>query len=173
MKIFFTLVLTLSLSAPGRAEGIPCWFRCHCPPDIKAVQAVPSVLRSSSNPPLKWVARISGFLTTYTGKILGIQGWRNYHLPAKVSGTVVHAAGSSDGLYTIDLEIYDLTLANQSVPLLHSSFIRVEAFPWVRFGAPLPREGDGACVSGKLMWDGDGFLEIHPTSSSQIKPGKC
>jgi hypothetical protein len=173
MKIFLTLVLTLSLSVSGSAQGIRCWFSCHCPPDINAAQVVPSHLRSSVNPPLKWVARVSGFVTTYAGKILGVQGWRNYHLPAQVSGTVIHAAGSSDGLYTIDLEIDGLMVANQSVALFHPSFIRVEVFPWVRFGALLPRKGEKACVSGKLMWDGDGFLEIHPGTSSQVKPGKC
>lgn len=106
--------------------------------------------------------------------MLGVQGWRDYHLPARVNGLVVQSAGSSDGFYTIDLRIEQLTVKSQTVALVDVSFIRVEVLPWVREGAPLPvKKGDEVCVSGNLMWDGDGFLEIHPKRALEISKNKC
>ncbi|MGA9566046.1 MAG: hypothetical protein WBS19_11030 [Candidatus Korobacteraceae bacterium] len=113
-------------------------------------------------------------MTTYLGKILGIQGWRNYHLPAQVSGSVVQASGSTDGLYTIDLAIKQLTVGNKAVKLDSPRFIRVEVFPLVRNGAWLPVYKDNdLCVSGTLMWDADRFLEIHPKKAADILPHSC
>jgi hypothetical protein len=106
--------------------------------------------------------------------MLGIQGWRDYHLAARVGATVVQSAGSTDGLYTIDLRIQHLNVGSQMVELLRPSFIRIEVFPSVRKGAPLPvNAGDELCIGGKLMWDGDGFLEIHPKRADEIRRGNC
>jgi hypothetical protein len=101
--------------------------------------------------------------------MLGIQGWRNYHLPASVSGTVVQAVGSTDGFYTIDLAIQELTVDAQPVRLLRASFIRIEVLPLARKDPPLPVcKSEEVRISGKLTWDADGFLEIHPKHSNEI-----
>jgi hypothetical protein len=156
------------------AEGIPCWIRCHNPPDIHSAHDVTAVLRNAANPPLNWLARSTGILTTYLGKMAGIQGWRDYHLCARVQGKVVQSAGSSDGLYTIDLAVEQMTVGTRFVEVVRPSFIRIEVFPRVRKGAPLPmRQGDQACISGELMWDADGFLEIHPHLSNEIAKSRC
>jgi hypothetical protein len=127
-----------------------------------------------SNPPLTFLQRATGVLTTYCGKMWGIQGWRNYHIQAQVTGIVTHAAGSTDGLYTIDVRITDLTLNHKEVSISCPSFIRIEVFPLVRFGAPLPHyPGDVVCIAGGLYWDADGFLEIHPAKSRDISRGQC
>lgn len=163
MKAFVVSALAIILCLDTWAEGVPCWIRCHHPPEIRSAQQVPCVLRSSPNPPLKLLPRSTGLLTTYGGKLLGVQGWKDYHLLAQVSGTVVQATGSDDGLYTIDLQIRQLTVGGQLVELSHGSFIRVEVFPFVRIGAWVPVfERDDLCIAGALMWDADGFLEIHP-----------
>jgi hypothetical protein len=101
--------------------------------------------------------------------MIGIQGWRNYHLSASVSGRVVQAVGSSDGFYTIDLQIQTLAVGAQSVEPLHANFIRIEVLPTARRNAPLPVCKDEEIqISGKLMWDADGFLEIHPKHSDEL-----
>jgi hypothetical protein len=172
------VVVCLFLLTPSvRAEGIRCWVRCHCPHKIKSAADVPSVLRSSQNPRLSFLPRSTGILTTYLGKMVGIQGWRDYHLRATAKGTVIHATWSTDFFYTIDLRIEQLSVQRQAVRLpTHPTFIRIEVFPLVRIGAPLPvREGEEIIVSGKLMWDADGFLEIHPKKRKDFetpKPGK-
>lgn len=173
-NIFLATIVIILFSTPAWAEGIPCWIRCHCPRKILSANEVADALRPSSNRPLNCLARSTGILTTYLGKMLGIQGWRNYRLPARVSGKVVQAAGSSDGLYTIDLAIENLSVDGKPVRLSRPSFIRVEVFPLVRHGAPLPVCKDElVCISGKLMWDGDGFLEIHPKHPNEILKGTC
>jgi hypothetical protein len=174
-KTCLFVLMAASLSIHLNAEGIPCWIRCRCPPRILTAADVSPSLRSSVNPSLRLVARGSGILTTYLGKLLGVQGWRDYHLAATVRGNVVHAAGSTDGLYTIDVQIDQLYLDSQPVRLGFSpAFIRIEVFPFARIGAPLPvRKNDPVCVSGKLMWDADGFLEIHPKRPSDFAERRC
>ena len=172
-RLIAAIVMTLGM--PACAEGVHCWVRCHHPPDIKSAYDVSSVLRQRPNPPLSFIARSSGVVTTYLGKMLGIQGWRDYHLPARVNAKVVQAAGSTDLFYTIDLKIESLTVGGEDVRTPEGgSFIRVEVLPRVRVGARLPVQPDqSVCISGKLMWDADGFLEIHPNTAKQIEVCSC
>jgi hypothetical protein len=157
------------------AEGVPCWIRCHCPPKITGAGDVQPVLRSSVNRSLSVLARSAGILTTYFGKMLGIQGWRDYRMRATAGGKVVYSAGSTDGLYTIDLQLDRLYVENWPAPLPQSpTFIRIEVFPLARFRAPLPvRKSEDVCISGKLMWDADGFLEIHPKKRTDFEQSRC
>ena len=172
-KFVFAAILFL-LSTSLYAEGIPCWIRCHRPPKIVSAADVPCVLRSSPNPRLTFLPRSTGILTTYLGKMLGIQGWRDYHLKSTVQGRVTQAAWSTDFLYTIDLQIEQLHVGDQLVVLSkHPTFIRIEVFPLVRMGAPLPVSGgEEVLISGKLMWDADGFLEIHPKKRKDFEMPK-
>lgn len=167
--------LIVMLSARAYGEGIPCWIRCRCPPTIVSPADVPGALRRSSNPPVRFPARALGILSTYLGKMLGVQGWHDYHLVAKVTGKVVQSTWSSDGFYTIDLRIKQLQVKGQAVALPDPPrFIRIEVLPFVRIGAPLPAsESAEICVLGKLTWDGDGFLEIHPSRAHDITRGPC
>ncbi|HEV2711395.1 MAG TPA: hypothetical protein VGU67_14355 [Edaphobacter sp.] len=113
-------------------------------------------------------------MTTYFGKMLGIQGWHYYQMDAKVSGRVTHAAGSDDGFYTIDIEIDELRVDGKYANNTTGKFIRVETLPWVRRGAPFPlKSQDSVCIFGGLWWDADGFLEIHPKNSRDIKKHLC
>jgi hypothetical protein len=173
-KIALLSCLAFSTATQLTANVIPCWTRCRHPPAITSAQQMAPALRSMSNPPLTFLQRATGVVTTYCGKIWGIQGWRNYQIKAQVSGIVTHAAGSTDGLYTIDVRITELTLNHQKVSISRPSFIRIEVFPLVRFGAPLPRYPDeDVCIAGGLYWDADGFLEIHPSKSRDVFVGKC
>ncbi len=168
-RIFYLFLLVIQLSQWSQAEGIRCWIRCHHPPQIQTVADVSLAMRSSPNPPLTLLARSTGLLTTYVGKILGIQGWRDYHLRASIEGRVVQAAGSTDGLYTIDVQVHRLCVSNTPADLNLPSFIRIEVFPFARIGAPLPvAPNQNVSISGKLMWDADGFLEIHPKNASDF-----
>jgi hypothetical protein len=170
LKILITGFLVLTLNTSLCAEGIPCWLRCRNPPAIQSATDLATHLRVTSNPPVSFFARSTGFLTTYLGKMLGIQGWRDYRMTASVCGTVVQAVGSTDGFYTVDLAIQRLTIGDLPVILQHASFIRVEVLPSVKTNAPLPlKNGVDVRISGELMWDADGFLEIHPRQSHEIE----
>jgi hypothetical protein len=162
------------VGVPCRGEGVPCWAHCRHPPEIHDAADVGAELRSTSNPKLNFLAHSTGILTTYLGKMLGIQGWHNYHMDARVSGNVTHASGSDDGFYTIDIAIDGFVVDGQPATKAKGRFIRVEMLPWVRPGAPLPvGSGDPVCILGGLWWDADGFLEIHPRKSADMKKGLC
>ncbi len=174
MTACLTCGVVLLLATVAWAGGVPCWVRCHHPPKIITTENIASVLRAEANPPLDILARSTGIVTTYLGKMLGVQGWRNYHILAKVDGTVVHAASSSDGFYTIDIAVSHIVVGGSPVYLGHHSYIRIEVKPWVRGGAPLPVFQDSElCISGALMWDGDGFLEVHPQKAADIVRRSC
>ncbi len=169
-----TCMVVLLLATVAWAGGIPCWLRCQHPPKNVTAANVTSVLRSKPNPPLDILARSTGILTTYLGKMLGVQGWRNYHVLATVDGPVVQAASSSDGFYTVDIAVRHFVLGSLPVRLGQDSYLRIEIRPWVRHGAPLPvSKNNVICISGALMWDGDGFLEVHPQKATDIAPRAC
>jgi hypothetical protein len=49
-------------------------------------------------------------------------------------------------------------------------FIRVELFPWAK--GPLnqiPTVGSRVAISGEIMWDGDGHVELHPQRPADVK----
>jgi hypothetical protein len=95
-------------------------------------------------------------------------------MAAKANGRVEQQAGSTDGLYTIDLRLNSLTIADIPISLAKVSYLRIEVFPSAKKGAQLPvRVGDQLCISGKFMWDGDGFFEIHPRTGQDIREQSC
>ena len=174
-KVLLTASLAMLLSGLALAEGIPCWLRCHCPPKILTPEDVPARLRLSPNPPLRFLDRSMGILTTYLGKMLGIQGWRAYHLGVVAKGKVVHAAGSTDGLYTIDLGIEKLTVGQRAFdPPAHPIFIRVkfsrlrELEHHFRFVKAISFVCVGRCLGRRL-----GFLEIHPKKTADFDSINC
>lgn len=169
--------MLLSLTLTAHAGHVPCWVRCHSPQKLSRPlksQEVSAALRDKSNTPLSRTARFLGFFTTYLGKYLGIQGWHDYHMVAQADGVVEHQAGSTDGLYTIDLRLNSLTVAGTLIPLAKISYLRIEVFPRAKRGAQLPvKVGDQLCISGKFMWDGDGFFEIHPPTGQDVQHQSC
>jgi hypothetical protein len=174
IRVLFLSLLALLLADAAWAGGIPCWLLCHHPPRTATPTTIASAMRAQPNPPLNVLARTTGLLTTYFGKMLGIQGWRNYHVHIVAGGAVVQAASSTDGFYTIDIAVKHLAVDGETIKFEHMSYIRAEVKPWVRRGAPLPvAKGDNVCVSGSLMWDGDGFLEVHPGRGSDILRQAC
>lgn len=170
----FVLGTIALLLASVAWAGIPCWVLCHHPPKSITSTTIASALRAQPNPPLNILARTTGVFTTYCAKMLGIQGWRNYHVRVVADGAVVQTASSTDGFYTIDIAVKHLVVDGEPVKIEHQRYIRAEVKPWVRSGASLPvSKGDDVCVSGSLMWDGDGFLEVHPRKGSDILNHTC
>jgi hypothetical protein len=99
----------------------------------------------------------------------GIQGWRNYGLGVSVEGDIRQVAHSLDGMTTLDLEVGRLSMGVEvSPPILHR-FLRVELFGSVLRSAKTRLvAGDRVQIYGRLMWDGDGFVEVHPSAAADI-----
>lgn len=118
-------------------------------------------------------------------KISGISGWLGTNFPQVcATGTVVRPPGiSTDGLATIDLKL-DLLNINGRRYRFDSGhgirgprFLRVEYFFMLDFQT-VPTNGQCVEICGVLKWDTDneGWYEIHPHSSKDVKllgSGEC
>jgi hypothetical protein len=102
---------------------------------------------------------------------MGIFGWRDLRTDVVVDGEVVDSAYSTDHFVTVDIRITKLLADGQPVSLHSERYLRAEvcerrlALPKERWPCP----GDHIRIAGKLMWDGDGFLEVHPQQAEQIE----
>lgn len=127
-------------------------------------------LRPAINPSLSALDRWSGFLTTPIFKMNGVQGWRNYQIDINVDGTVRQLAHSLDGMTTVDLEVRRVKMGQTSPVDVLNKFLRIEIFGYVGRDLQIAALQDRVVeVRGRLMWDGDGFLEIHPVTASEIR----
>ena len=71
---------------------------------------------------------------------------------------------------TADLQVRRIKIG-QTIPVhVPDKFLRMEIFDCVGRHLQIAALRDHDVeVRGKLMWDGDGFLEIHPVSASDIR----
>jgi hypothetical protein len=149
---------------------LACWIRCHDPTEIKTPEDLVDALRPAINAPLNTLDRWSGFLTTPIFKMNGVQGWRDYRIDINVSGIVMQSAHSLDGMTTADLEVRRVEIG-RTIPVdVPNKFLRMEIFGYAGRHLQIATLKDRVVeVRGKLMWDGDGFLEIHPVTASDIR----
>lgn len=155
---------------PAHGSGIPCWLLCHHPPQFSIPMDVAAHVKDSPYPKLNFFARGVGLFSTYLGKYQGIQGWRGYQWRATVRGIVQQSVSSTDGFKTIDVRAEDILVNGEHLALGNGFFyMRVEVKPCVRRKFRLRNlAGHHVRISGRLMWDGDGFLEIHPALERDI-----
>ncbi len=120
----------------------------------------------SGNSELQKFSRNSGILLTPL-KQLGISGWSPTGCTGQGEGILVQdAAHSSDGVFTIDVQILRFGIDGLEGP--PSRFIRVEVEKGVAANSyveknPL-RKGDKILFGGPVVFDNDPFrfLEVHP-----------
>jgi len=108
-----------------------------------------------------------GAITTGFKK-LGILGWKDIGMSARVIGKVIQTKKSTDAFYTVDIAISELYLNDDLLALDCQMYIRVEICLKKLKSKPLPVKGSKVDISGRLVWDGDGFLEIHPTRAEHV-----
>jgi hypothetical protein len=131
------------------------------------------------NKELGGLARFLGFLTT-PFKRMGILGWRDLGISIVAVGQVKQSSWSTDRFVTVDLHLSEIEGDGASITLRQRRYLRAEI---CERQLRLPKEqwpcpGDQVRIAGRLMWDGDGFLEVHPQYRSDIEilqkaPGKC
>lgn len=129
--------------------------------------SIDGYLQETRNPPLTRFSRAIGFLTT-PFKNLGVVGWIDLNSQAEVIGCVEQDAISTDRFQTLDVRVVSFKLAGEvtTKPL----YIRVEV---CRADLPSPPphpmpQDRQVMITGELMWDGDGFFEIHPGRSGSV-----
>ncbi len=140
-------------------------------PDLRTPQDVVNKLRRKSNFRLLWLHRkVSSYFSTPL-KRLGIFGWTDYCTEACADGAVVHADRSGHGFYTVDLLLSDFVVAGERPEWQGPRFLRVEIHGQAKKNAEgPPKKGEIARLCGKLMGDGDGFVEIHPRIPADLQP---
>ena len=162
------LVCALALQACGCATNANRLV-IGCRPDI-GTTLVEKDLEPVVNKKICGAAAALGFLTT-PFKRLGIFGWRDLGTEIVVTGEVIHSVHSTDRFLTVDVEIAELLAGGQLVPLTSPRFLRAEicerglALPEAKWPCP----GDRVRIAGRLKWDGDGFLEVHPQRAQQVE----
>jgi len=123
------------------------------------------------NKSLNWLAGHSVF-STPVGKNLDILSWKGRHKHTEMNADVIQAAYSTDRFYTVDMRIRTMQLDGRKLDIEPGkSFIRAEIC--IRC-VPLkedqrPKAGDVIQLAGKLKWDGDGFLEVHPQQVADVR----
>jgi hypothetical protein len=128
-------------------------------------------LKGEPNHKLSLLAKITGAATTPLAKNVGIRGWRDYCIDVTVAGTVLHSAHSWDGYQTVDISLdrFELTAAPGNYVADLTRYIRLELRSSVRRGmAKVPQPMDHLEATGHLVWDGDGFLEVHPLHGGAV-----
>jgi hypothetical protein len=104
-------------------------------------------------------------------KSAGIQGWKDYHMHAKVVGTVMQHEFSSNGFLTMDLRLNSLTVKRIPIHFNGTRYIRLEIYLGKVSVAAAVYERTNVLVvaQGKLVWDSDGWFEIHPQKTGDVE----
>ena len=166
-RVAVVLLFALALQACGCVAYSNRLLVGHCPPP--ALQLARD-LEPKPYGKVSCLARLVGFATTPL-KRLGILGWRDMGMDVIAVGDVQQAVFSTDHFLTVDLRLLDLIAGGQVIDLSPARYLRAEIcvrqleLPQARW----PSEGGKARISGRLMWDGDGFLEVHPLRASDVE----
>jgi len=103
----------------------------------------------------------------------GVQGWHDYGQRIRVNGEVKQVEHSLDGMTTVDMKVESISTAGDWAYWAKprdEKFLRMEIFKCIGRQLHSPFfEGERIRVEGKLMWDADGFLEVHPSRDAQIQ----
>ena len=109
-------------------------------------------------------------------KSAGIQGWKDYHMNACAIGVALQHEYSSGPYLTIDLRLKSLTVKGVRVPLHGPRYMRVVIFLPKASVAPAVHKRTYPLIiaQGKLVWNFDGWFEIHPQKTGDVVsvPGK-
>lgn len=105
-------------------------------------------------------------------KSAGIQGWKDYHIQAKATGVVVQHELSSNGFLTMDVRLRSLILSRTRIRWRGTRYMRFEIFLGkVSVDKEIyDRTNELVFGQGKFVWDSDGWFEIHPQETGDVRP---
>jgi hypothetical protein len=105
-------------------------------------------------------------------KSAGVQGWKDYHMHAKATGIVVQHEESSNGFLTMDVRLRSLILNRVRIPVNGIRYMRFEIFLGkVSVDQEIHDQTNELIFGqGKFVWDSDGWFEIHPQRTGDVRP---
>ena len=122
---------------------------------------------------LSWFSRFLAFLTT-PFKFLGISGWKETGCESEGKGRPVRdAQHSTDGFWTIDVALEQLTIGANPADLHPPRYLRLEVEPETPAHDVCAKNPIGPATDltfgGPVVIDTDGpFLEVHPDENFRI-----
>ncbi|HUA66651.1 MAG TPA: hypothetical protein VME24_12435 [Alphaproteobacteria bacterium] len=99
-----------------------------------------------------------------------IQGWKDYHMNALATGVALQHEYSSGPYLTIDMRLQSLIVKRVRVPLRGLRYMRIVIFLPKASAVPAVYEQTNAVIvaQGKLVWNFDGWFEIHPQKTGDV-----
>jgi len=139
------------------------------PPKIDCPEEISQHLRQTVNGEGGKCSHVAGMFTT-PFKRLGIVGWTDLGYDGEIIASVRQAAKSSDKFYTVDMKLESLHIDGRKMPLVGDRYLRAEIClcDVALNEREMPRVGDRVWMRGRMVWDGDGFVEIHPRSAAEV-----
>lgn len=169
MLSWLAIVAALTTSCTCTAISNHQWVGRPAP-KISRPADIATHLRKRVNGKLGAFARTTGILFT-PFKRMGIVGWSDLGYDAEITGVTQQAATSTDQFCTVDMKLETLQIDGQNVPLTDARYLRAEiCLCDVHLAeADRPKRGDLVWMRGRLVWDGDGFVEIHPRNGAEVR----
>lgn len=172
-----------------RCIFFPCPLPSHKQPEINSCDALFLNLRKEVNDELTWYDKGFAWFGTPFKETGLSNSWDSYNFWVTAKGEIVHDAYSWDGLETIDIRLITCVIFDSETGVITAGsipgaskcnwtfntqnprFIRIEVFPQVlvSYNGAKPQVSNGIIIKGRLMWDRDGWLEIHPKFGSDLQ----
>src|SRR5947207_7026437 len=138
-------------------------------PKISQPEDIAKNLRQNVNGEVGGFLRVAVFFFAPFMR-LGIQGWTDLGYDGEVTGLVKQTAKSTDQFYTVDMKLETLQIDGENIPLTGDRYLRAEiCLCEVKLAKKdRPKVGEKVWMRGRMVWDGDGFVEIHPRNASEV-----
>ena len=142
-------------------------------PKISQPGDIAKNLRQNVNGEVGGFLRVAAFFFT-PFKRLGIQGWTDLGYDGEITGLVKQTAKSTDQFYTVDMKLETLQIDGKKIPLTDDRYLRAEmCLCEVKLSKQdRPKVGEKVWMRGRMVWDGDGFVEIHPRNAAEVGPAR-
>jgi len=162
------IVATLSTGCTCTAISNHQWIGPKAP-RISSPEDIAKHFRQTVNGEVGAFPRATGFLYA-PFKRAGIFGWSDLGYDGEVTGLVKQSAKSTDQFLTVDVKLATLQIGGENIPIIDERYLRAEIClcdvklsekDWFR-------EGETVWMRGRMVWDGDGFVEIHPRNAAEV-----
>jgi hypothetical protein len=141
----------------------------HKAPQITRPEDIAKHLRKNVNGEVGAFSRATGFLYA-PFKRMGIFGWSDLGYDGEITGLVEQASKSTDQFLTVDVKLETLQIGDRNIPLADVRYLRAEIClcDVTLSEKDRPRKGETVWMRGRMVWDGDGFVEIHTRSKAEV-----
>jgi hypothetical protein len=180
MKVFFRLYLQAGFLlacagciGPHYKEHPLVVVTKKQPPELQGPYDQSIAQNLSTNPwPKSLVSPVAG-VGNVIFKSMGISGWKDYHMLGEAQGVVVQHQIESSGFVTVDLRLNSLKVDEVPIPIKGTKYMRLEIFLGNVSVDNAIRDETNEVVTadGKLVWDSDGWFEIHPQKTGDVRLG--